>query len=107
MADPDNLPEDNQTPNSELEDNSEPEPGNRKRISREEHLIRYIAENLVNEPGEVSLSRQRKGRTIVLELNVASGDMGRVIGRSGRVANAMRSLVAVNVIRSSTHRPRY
>ena len=59
----------------------------------EEELIRYIAENLVNDPEQVSLTTHDKGRTIVIELRVASDDMGRVIGKSGRVANAMRALL--------------
>jgi hypothetical protein len=59
----------------------------------EEDLIRYIAENLVNDPSQVKIETRRKGRNIIIELNVASEDMGRVIGKSGRVANAMRSLL--------------
>ena len=59
----------------------------------EEDLIRYIAENLVNDPSQVKLETHKKGRNIIIELNVASDDMGRVIGKSGRVANAMRSLL--------------
>lgn len=59
----------------------------------EEELIRYIAENLVNDPSQVSLSTRDKGRTIIIELHVAPDDMGRVIGKSGRVANAMRALL--------------
>jgi hypothetical protein len=59
----------------------------------EEELIRYIAENLVNDVEQVTLNTKKKGRTIVIELNVAPDDMGRVIGKSGRVANAMRALL--------------
>lgn len=59
----------------------------------EEELIRYIAENLVSDASSVSLNKQKKGRTIVLELHVKPEDMGRVIGKSGRVANAMRTLL--------------
>jgi len=59
----------------------------------EEELIRYIAEHLVNDPSQVTVGRKRKGRTTILELHVGPGDMGRVIGKSGRVANAMRSLL--------------
>ncbi len=59
----------------------------------EEDLIRYIAENLVNDPEGVTLNRRDAGRNVILELRVAQGDMGRVIGKSGRVANAMRSLL--------------
>jgi len=59
----------------------------------EEDLVQYIAENLVNDPAKVSVNKQKKGRNIVLELNVAPDDMGRVIGKSGRVANAIRALL--------------
>ncbi|MEM9951925.1 MAG: KH domain-containing protein [Chloroflexota bacterium] len=59
----------------------------------EEDLVQYIAENLVNDPSQVSVNKKKKGRNIILELNVASDDMGRVIGRSGRVANAIRALL--------------
>ena len=59
----------------------------------EENLVQYIAENLVNSPEEVSVKRRDTGRNVVLELSVASGDMGRVIGRNGRVANSIRALL--------------
>ena len=59
----------------------------------EEELLQYIAENLVNTPEEISIKRKDSSRTIVLELSVASGDMGRVIGRNGRVANSIRALL--------------
>lgn len=59
----------------------------------EEELVRYIAENLVNDPSEVRVNRREAGRTTILELSVAQDDMGRVIGKSGRVANAMRTLL--------------
>ncbi len=59
----------------------------------EETLIQYIAENLVNEPDQVRLTRRDAGRSVVLELRVAKSDMGRVIGKNGRVANAIRDLL--------------
>lgn len=59
----------------------------------EEDLVQYIAENLVNNPEQVKLSRRESGRTVILELTVAQDDMGRVIGRSGRVANSIRALL--------------
>lgn len=59
----------------------------------EEDLVQYIAENLVNDPEKVSVNKKKKGRNIILELNVAPDDMGRVIGKSGRVANAIRALL--------------
>ncbi len=59
----------------------------------EEDLVQYIAENLVNSPEQVSIARKETSRNIVLELSVASDDMGRVIGRSGRVANSIRAIL--------------
>ena len=59
----------------------------------EEGLVQYIAENLVNAPDEVSTKRKETSRSVVIELSVASGDMGRVIGRNGRVANSIRALL--------------
>ena len=59
----------------------------------EEDLVQYIAENLVNSPDEVSIKRRETSRSVVLELSVAPGDMGRVIGRNGRVANSIRALL--------------
>ena len=63
----------------------------------EEELVLYIAKNLVNHPEQVQIERKESSRSVVLELSVASDDMGRVIGRSGRVANSIRALLrAVN-----------
>lgn len=61
----------------------------------EAELIRYIAENLVSEPSEVRVETGETGRTTVIALHVAKSDMGRVIGKSGRVANAIRDLLYV------------
>ena len=59
----------------------------------EEELVQYIAENLVHSPDEVTVARRETSRSIVLELSVASDDLGRVIGRNGRVANSIRALL--------------
>ena len=59
----------------------------------EQDLVQYIAENLVNNPDKVSVERRESGRTVALGLTVAPDDMGRVIGRNGRVANAIRALL--------------
>ena len=58
-------------------------------------LIEYIATSLVDDPTQVEVSQYRRGSQLVIKLNVAKEDMGRVIGRSGRVANAMRALLRV------------
>lgn len=59
----------------------------------EEELVQYIAENLVNDPEQVNVNRKETNRSVVLELTVAPDDMGRVIGRNGRVANSIRALL--------------
>jgi uncharacterized protein len=59
-------------------------------------LIEYIAKSLVDDPSQVKVTEDRRGSSVVLELTVAPEDMGRVIGRSGRVANAMRTLLRVS-----------
>ena len=58
-------------------------------------LIEYIARSLVDHPEEVEVRENGSGRHIDLELSVAKDDMGRVIGKRGRVANAMRALSRV------------
>lgn len=58
-------------------------------------LVEYIAQNLVNDPTQVHLKEKRTPSSIILELRVAKSDMGRVIGKQGRVANAIRSLLRV------------
>ena len=58
-----------------------------------EELVSYIAQSLVEEPGKVSVGVNDKGRTVILELKVAPEDMGRVIGKQGRIANAIRTVV--------------
>lgn len=63
--------------------------------TRLEDLVRFIAEELVESPEEVKVYRKETRRTTILKLRTASDDTGRVIGRNGRVANAMRSLLQV------------
>jgi predicted RNA-binding protein YlqC (UPF0109 family) len=62
-------------------------------------LIEYIALSLVDDPSQVIVSQFRSGGRENLELHVAKEDMGRVIGKSGRVANAMRVLLRVAAAR--------
>jgi hypothetical protein len=58
-------------------------------------LTEYIAKSLVDHPEEVIVDEIRNGGRVILELHVAKDDMGRVIGRGGRVANAIRTLLRV------------
>ena len=56
-------------------------------------LIEHLAKALVNAPAEVLVEEVDEDGRVVLELEVAEADMGRVIGKSGRVARAMRNLL--------------
>jgi predicted RNA-binding protein YlqC (UPF0109 family) len=58
-------------------------------------LIEYIAGSLVEEPEKVQVREAGGGERIRLELSVARPDMGRVIGRGGKVANAIRTMLRV------------
>jgi predicted RNA-binding protein YlqC (UPF0109 family) len=58
-------------------------------------LVEYIVTSLVENPDQVSVSESDQRNTIVLEISVASSDMGRVIGKGGRVVNSIRTLVQV------------
>jgi hypothetical protein len=60
-----------------------------------EELVGYIAKSLVNDPSQVSVRRRSTNTVVVLELRVAPEDVGRVIGKDGRVANAIRALLRV------------
>jgi predicted RNA-binding protein YlqC (UPF0109 family) len=57
-------------------------------------LIAYIAQSLVDRPGEVSVSEVEGNQTTVLELKVAKEDLGKVIGKQGRTAQAMRTILS-------------
>jgi uncharacterized protein len=56
-------------------------------------LIEHIAKALVDTPGEVFIDEYEDGDETVIELEVAESDLGKVIGRSGRVARALRTVL--------------
>ena len=58
-------------------------------------LIEYIAKSLVDNPAAVEVTQVRGAQTIIIKLRVANEDKGWVIGRRGRVANAMRTLLRI------------
>lgn len=58
-------------------------------------LIEFIAKSLVENPDQVEVREIQNGNRVRLELNVAKEDMGRVIGKNGRVANSIRTLLRV------------
>jgi len=64
-----------------------------------EELVRFIAKNLVDAPDEVTVESREDGDTIVISLSVAPDDMGKVIGRQGRIAKAIRTVVKAASVR--------
>ncbi len=65
-------------------------------------LIDYIARELVESPDDVVIEEEWDGHRNVIHLDVADDDMGKVIGRGGRVAEAMRALLKVAAAREDT-----
>ncbi len=57
-------------------------------------LIKYIAQALVDNPEQVSVAEVEGNQTSVLELKVAKEDLGKVIGKQGRTARAMRTILS-------------
>lgn len=62
-------------------------------------LLEYIACSLVDDPTQVQVKQERVGSKVHFELRVAKEDMGRIIGKAGRVANSMRILLRVAAAR--------
>ena len=58
-------------------------------------LVGYVARSLVDDPDAVSVEEHDEPEGKVIELHVAEGDMGKVIGRNGSVAKALRTLLKV------------
>ena len=56
-------------------------------------LVEVIAKALVDNPSEVVVSEKKDGRNIMIELHVAPSDMGKVIGKQGRIARAIRTVI--------------
>ena len=63
-----------------------------RRLSMKE-LVEVIAKALVDHPDEVVVTQKENGKNITVELHVAASDMGKVIGKQGRIAKAIRSVV--------------
>lgn len=56
-------------------------------------LVEYIAKSLVDSPNEVSVNEIEGSQSLIIELKVAPDDMGKIIGKQGRIAKALRTLV--------------
>jgi uncharacterized protein len=66
-------------------------------------FLEYVARSLVDKPDAVWVEVEDEGDETLLTLGVDQEDMGRVIGRDGRIANAMRSLLRVMAARDGRH----
>jgi predicted RNA-binding protein YlqC (UPF0109 family) len=64
-----------------------------------EELVRFVARSLVDEPEDVRVTTVEDDRAVVLELSVAEDDLGKVIGKDGRTARAMRTVLAASSAR--------
>jgi hypothetical protein len=64
-------------------------------------LVEYLAKGLVDKPDEVRVERVERDGAVVLELYVAADDVGKVIGRQGRTARALRTIVRASGARSN------
>jgi uncharacterized protein len=65
-------------------------------------LVEYIAKSIVNAPDSVKVTEEQDEQGIILKLQVADEDKGRVIGKQGRIAEAMRTLLRVKAAKKGT-----
>ena len=65
-------------------------------------LVEYIVKSIVSEPDKVSITEESGDEGLLIKLEVAAEDKGRVIGRQGRVAEAMRTLLRVKAAKNET-----
>ncbi len=64
-------------------------------------LVEYIAKSLVDKPEDVRVTEREEENAFIIEITVAPEDMGKVIGKQGRIAKAIRTVVKAATVRSS------
>ncbi|MCL2440226.1 MAG: KH domain-containing protein [Treponema sp.] len=69
----------------------------------EKDLIEYLAKSLVDDPSQVQVNIVEGEKSTILELRVAEGDVGKVIGKHGRIAKAIRTVLQAASARSGKH----
>lgn len=62
-------------------------------------LVELIAKELVTKPEEVEVSSRQEGNTFVIEIRANKDDLGRIIGKEGRIAKAIRTIVKASAIK--------
>ena len=66
-----------------------------------QELLTFVVQSLVDHPEQVQVTETEGPEAIILELNVAEDDMGKVIGKQGRIAKAIRSVIKAATSRDS------
>jgi predicted RNA-binding protein YlqC (UPF0109 family) len=69
----------------------------------EKDLIEYIAKSLVDDPGQVQVAVVEGEKSTILELRVAEDDIGKVIGKHGRIAKAIRTVLQAATAKTGKH----
>ncbi|MDI3339870.1 MAG: KH domain-containing protein [Sphaerobacter sp.] len=64
-----------------------------------QRLVEYIARGLVDDPEAVRVQARRRGPNVIVELHIPSEEMGKVIGRQGRIARSIRTLLTIAAAR--------
>jgi hypothetical protein len=77
--------------------------GNTTATADLEELVRYVAAKLVHNPDEITVESELRSGTVYVSLRVPEEEMGRVIGREGRTAKAIRTLVSIAGSRHNVH----
>ena len=68
-----------------------------------QELLTFVARSLVEHPDQVSVTETEGPEAIILELHVAEDDMGKVIGKQGRIAKAIRAVIKAATLKHSKH----
>lgn len=97
MGDPEHMPEDAEF---ETEDGAEEwddaPAGNPEAVEQLRDLVVYLARNLVDDPETVEVDAQQRGGSVFLTLRVPEEELGKVIGRQGRIARALRTALMIS-----------
>ena len=78
-------------------------PKNSKGDTMEKDLIEYLAKSLVDDPSQVQVNIVEGEKSTILELRVAENDIGKVIGKHGRIAKAIRTVLQAASARTGKH----
>ena len=68
-----------------------------------EELVRYMATSLIGSGDEIDVTSDQRGPVVQVNLNVPESEMGKVIGKEGRIARAMRTMVTIASARHNLH----